>query len=183
MFARKGYIEAAISDVAEEADVAVTAVYYHFSGKDDLFDAAMRRVLNAITRVVEDARPSGEQTGPEGLRRVIDAVWDWIDIHPHSASLAHSHLPGATRQMTQIRQDFTERHVRRAFDYLGSDGTPRQRGGAARAGAANLAMHTLVDLLISVHAMRMEEGPLSSLPPESVRREVHRIAEALLIPA
>lgn len=181
VFARKGYIDAAISDVADEADVAVTAVYYHFSGKDDLFAAAMRRVLNAISRVVESVRPGGTSSA-EGLRDVIDAVWDWIDEHQHSATLAHSHLPGATRQMTQIRQDFTERHVQRAFDYLGP-GATRQRNTAARAGAANLAMHTLVDTLISVHAMRLEGGPLHGLPSEAVRREVHRIAEALVIPA
>ena len=34
LFARKGFVDAVISEVAEEAGVAVTAIYYHFSGKE-----------------------------------------------------------------------------------------------------------------------------------------------------
>ena len=67
VFAEKGYTEAAISDIAEEADVAVTAVYYHFSGKEDLFAAAMRSALDSISTVVEEARPTGTSTGSDGV--------------------------------------------------------------------------------------------------------------------
>ncbi len=49
-FARKGFVDASISDVAEEADVVVTAVYYHFSGKEELFSAAVDQVFRSITR-------------------------------------------------------------------------------------------------------------------------------------
>ena len=34
LFARKGFVDASIGDVAEEAEVAVTAVNYHSSGKE-----------------------------------------------------------------------------------------------------------------------------------------------------
>ena len=51
-FARKGFVDASISDVAEEADVVVTAVYYHFSGKEELFSAAVNRVFESISDVV-----------------------------------------------------------------------------------------------------------------------------------
>ncbi|MEZ5217145.1 MAG: TetR family transcriptional regulator [Ilumatobacteraceae bacterium] len=47
VFAERGFVDTALTDVAEAADVAVTAVYYHFSGKDELFGAAMRHVLEA----------------------------------------------------------------------------------------------------------------------------------------
>jgi AcrR family transcriptional regulator len=43
-FARKGFVEASMADVAEEAGVAVTAVYYHFAGKEELYSAAVSRV-------------------------------------------------------------------------------------------------------------------------------------------
>ena len=42
VFARQGYADASIQEVAAEAGVAPTAVYYHFSGKEDLFDVALR---------------------------------------------------------------------------------------------------------------------------------------------
>jgi AcrR family transcriptional regulator len=157
-------------------------VYYHFSGKDDLFAAAMRSVLDAISGVVVAARPSNGMSDGDGLRATIDAVWDWVDANPQQATLVHIQLPGATRQMTAIRQDFQELHVRRAFDYIAEPGPSRQRPPAATLGAATLTMRTLVDALMAVHAMRLEDGPLSTASPTAVRNEVHRIANALLMP-
>ena len=55
LFARKGFVDAAISDVADEADVVVTAVYYHFAGKEELFSAAVHRVFESISAVVRAA--------------------------------------------------------------------------------------------------------------------------------
>ena len=50
LFARKGFVDASIADVAEEADVAVTAVYYHFASKDDL----VLEVLSIGTALAHD---------------------------------------------------------------------------------------------------------------------------------
>lgn len=184
VFAEKGYTEAAISDIAEAADVAVTAVYYHFSGKDDLFAAAMRSALDSISDVVEQARPSngsGTVSGADGLRAAIDAVWTWIDEHPHGAALVHIHLPGATPQLSSIRLDFLERHERRATDYLGgADGD--RRPAAVRTAAGTLTMRALTDALMAVHAMRLADGPLSQLAPSALRAEVHRLAGRMLLP-
>lgn len=182
VFAANGYADSAISDVAEEADVAVTAVYYHFAGKDDLFAAAMRRALASISTVVTDARPStGMLADSEGLRLAIDAVWDWVDQNPHHAALVHIQLPGATRQMSAIRDEFQDLHVSRAFDYIEDPATPRHRRPTARLGAAMLTMRTLVDALMAVHAMRLADGPLSTASPDAVRSEVHRIARQMLL--
>ena len=32
VFGQRGFVDTSISDIAEAADVAVTAVYYHFAG-------------------------------------------------------------------------------------------------------------------------------------------------------
>lgn len=181
MFARKGFADAAISDVAEAAEVAVTAVYYHFAGKEDLFAATMRTALNAISAVVVAARPSDGQSDSDGLRDAIDAVWDWIDENPNQAALVHIQLPGATPQISAIRHEFQDLHVRRAFDYIDEPSSGRQRVASAKFGAATLTMRTLVDALMAVHAMRMEDGPLSTAKPNALRNEVHRIARVLLM--
>ena len=52
VFSSQGFSDANIHDIAQEAGVAPTAVYYHFHGKPDLFEAALRRVLGSITSVV-----------------------------------------------------------------------------------------------------------------------------------
>jgi len=189
LFARKGFVDAAISDVAEEADVVVTAVYYHFSGKEELFTAAVHRVFDSISAVVSEVRAgSGADEGSavadtavgddEMLDRVIDAVWGWIDTHPDEATLVHLQLPGATRQISTLRQEFEDLHVRRAFGYLGP--AKASRTSAARRAAENLAVRTLVDVLISVHTMRLADGPLSGEPGGQLRAALHGLAHRLV---
>ena len=178
LFARKGFVDASISDVADEADVVVTAVYYHFSGKEELFGAAVDRVFTSITDVVAAARGDDQPADSQSLDTVIDAVWHWIDNHPDEATLFYLQLPGATRQIITLRQDFEEIHVQRAFGYLPANG--RARPSAARRAVETLTARTLVDLLISVQTMRLADGPLSAEPSERLRKAVHTVAKRLV---
>jgi AcrR family transcriptional regulator len=178
LFARKGFVDAAISDVAEEADVVVTAVYYHFSGKEDLYSTAIQRAFDSISEVVTAARPDDATADPAALITVIDAVWDWIDTHPDEATLLYLQLPGSTLQIARIRQEFEEQHAQRAFGYFPSGDS--RRPSAAKSGAQTLTARTLVDLLISVHTMRLLDGPLSPHDSEQLRAAVHRLAERLI---
>ena len=139
----------------------MTAVYYHFSGKEELFSAAVNRVFELINDVVEEARASAPEGGVATLDAVIDAVWEWVDTHPDEAALVHLQLPGVTRQITTMRQDFDDLHVRRAFGYIGDGDSARARVSPARIAAETLSARTLVDMLISIHSMRMVDGPLS----------------------
>lgn len=179
LFARKGYVDAAISDVAEEADVVVTAVYYHFSGKDELFSAAVHRVFDSISAVVASVRPDELPSDERTLDAVIDAVWDWIDSHPDEATLFYLQLPGATREITGLRQEFEDLHVRRAFGYLGPSDN-RGRTPAARRAIETLSARTLVDLLIAVHTMRFADGPLSTEPDSELRNAVRQLTHRLV---
>jgi AcrR family transcriptional regulator len=177
-FARKGFVDASISDVAEEADVVVTAVYYHFSGKEELLSAAVHRVFESISDVVARARGDEEPRREASLDDAIDAVWTWIDTHPDEATLLYLQLPGATRQVTTLRQQFEEEHAAQAFGYF--RGSRRGRSSAARRGVETLTARTLVDLLISVHTMRLVDGPLSRDSPDQLRAAVHDLAARLV---
>ena len=75
VFSSQGFGDAKIHDIAHEAGVAPTAVYYHFDGKPDLFEAALRHVLGSITSVVIGdpvRRGTGKPRGAGGrdLRRL-----------------------------------------------------------------------------------------------------------------
>lgn len=177
LFARKGFVDASIADVAEEAAVVVTAVYYHFSGKEELYSTAVHHVFDSISAVVAAARPDASDDDT-GLDAVIDAVWDWIDDHPDEATLLYLQLPGATRQIVTLRQEFEEQHVQRAFGYFGPSRTGRL--AAAQRARQTLTARTLVDLLISVHTMRMADGPLSEYDPRQLRSAVHVLANRLV---
>ena len=82
VFAEQGFADTSIQAVATEAGVAPTAVYYHFPGKEELFEAALRRVLEAINEVVVNARADDEPGDPEILGHVISAVWHWLEANP-----------------------------------------------------------------------------------------------------
>ena len=179
LFARKGFVDAAISDVAEEADVVVTAVYYHFSGKEELYSAAVHRVFDSISAVVSSVRSDDTPGDQATLDAVIDAVWEWIDTHPDEATLFYLQLPGATPQITTLRQEFEELHVQRAFGYIGSTAT-RSRTSAARRARETLSARTLVDMLISVHTMRLADGLLSAEPGDKLRRAVRELTHRLV---
>jgi AcrR family transcriptional regulator len=178
LFARKGYVDAAISDVAEEADVVVTAVYYHFSGKEELYSASVHRVFQSISEVVTAARTEHGDGDAGSLGAVIDAVWGWIDTHPDEATLFYLQLPGATLQIAQLRQEFEEQHAQQAFGYFDDSG--KRRPAAAQRARRTLTARTLVDLLISVHTMRLLDGPLSSYDADQLRAAGHRLAERLI---
>jgi AcrR family transcriptional regulator len=179
LFSRKGFVDASISDVAEEAEVVVTAVYYHFSGKEELYSAAVHRVFDSISAEVAKARGDDVPGDEESLDAVIDAVWEWIDTHPDEATLFYLQLPGATPQITTLRQEFEELHVQRAFGYIGSPPV-RSRPSAARKAIETLSARTLVDLLISVHTMRLADGVLSKEPGDKLRKAVRELSHRLV---
>lgn len=177
-FARKGFVDAGIADVAEDADVVATAVYYHFSGKEELFTAAVQRVFESISEVVSAVRADDEAGDDATLERITDAVWEWIDSHPDEATLIHLQLPGATPQITTLRHEFESRHVQRAFGYLSPPS--RSRASAARRAVETLSLRTLVDLLISVHTMRLADGPLSREHNAKLRKALHTVSGRLI---
>jgi AcrR family transcriptional regulator len=179
LFARKGFVDASISDVAAEADVVVTAVYYHFSGKEELFSTAVHTVFDSISDVVAAARADDSLDATQSLDAVIDAVWEWIDRNPDDAALLYLQLPGATRQIGTLRREFEDLHVQHAFGYFGST-TASARVPAARLAAETLTARTLVDLLIAVHTMRLADGPLSDEPDGELRRAVHDLTHRLV---
>ena len=180
VFSQRGFVDASISDVARAADVAVTAVYYHFAGKEDLYGAAIARVLASVDEVVAAVRADDDlDVDRSTLHQVIDAVWDWVDENPDAATLMHLHTPAATRQAAQLRREFDELHVRRAFAYLGDDA--RDTPSAQRMALATLAMRTLVDVLIAIHPMRMAGGPLSGCSPTALRNAVKALSTRLVL--
>jgi AcrR family transcriptional regulator len=177
VFATHGFVDAAISQVAETAGVAVTAVYYHFASKTDLYEAAIGRVLRTVDDIVAEVRADDAPADDQTLNRTIDAVWEWVDANPGAASLMSLHTPAATRRSAELRHEFDEHHVRRAFAYLSDSHSPTL---AAQSAEAIMAVRVMVDLLISIHAMRVAGGPLSSYPSGELRKVVKLVSSRLL---
>ena len=181
MFSTQGFSDASIHDIAREAGVAPTAVYYHFSGKPELFEAALRRVLGSITGVVIATRGDEEPGSPEGLAAVISAVWRWLDDNPDSCQLLYHHLPGMTTRAVSLQREFEEIHLQRAFDYLPQRPPPATRRSAiSRHAAETLAARTLIGLTVLIHPMRGQDGPLAGRSARRVRGALTDVAQRLL---
>lgn len=182
VFAAKSFSDASIQDVAIEADVVPSAVYYHFTGKDELFELAMRRVLDMVNEVVAGVRAQEDSDADPSLEAVILAVWQWVELHPNESRLLHYHLPGATTEASTLRREFEEVHVQRAFDYLPVDSVPATKREAAIEHASHtLSTRTLIELLMTIHSLRMDEGPLSKHASKSLSRAVVTVGERLLV--
>ena len=181
VFSSQGFSDASIHDIAREAGVAPTAVYYHFSGKPELFEAALRRVLGAITNVVVETRADEEPGSPEALGAVIGAVWSWLDDNPQACELLHHHLPGMTTRAVTLQREFEEIHLRRAFDYLPPGPAPTSRRSAiGRHAAETLAARTLIGLTVLIHPMRSQDGPLAGRADRRLREALVTVCQRLL---
>jgi AcrR family transcriptional regulator len=180
VFARTGFAETSVQDVAEEAGVVPTAVYYHFAGKDELFDVALQSVITELDDVVDRARP--EEDAAAALPQITSAVWDWIESRPDHARVLYSHLPGATKQARLLREQFEERHIERAFVYArqSPSGQRRLRSATAAQAATRLAVRTLISTLIAIHPMRLDGGPLSRRSPRALREALDEVTQRML---
>ncbi|SNT46862.1 TetR/AcrR family transcriptional regulator [Rhodococcoides kyotonense] len=182
VFAAKSFSEASVQDVADEANVVPSAVYYHFSGKDELFELAMRRVMDMVNDVVDQVRSDEGPDDSPSLEAVTVAVWHWVEAHPDESRLMHYHLPGATAATANLRRDFEGVHVQRAFDYLLPSDVPTTKRAAAVAHASHtLAIRTLIELLMTIHALRMDDGPLSRHASKTLSRAVVDVGERIVV--
>lgn len=176
VFGRNGFAETSVQDIADEAQVVPTAVYYHFAGKEELLELAMRRVFDQLNTVVETARPDTEPGDAEGLIRVIDAVWNWVEKNPDEARLYQVQIASANGNIKLLRDEFEQRHIQRAYDYLPESTTRSPRAAKARHASQALAVRTLISTTILVTALRAEGGPLSGMPSRSVQEAVRSLA-------
>jgi len=176
VFARTGFAESSVQDVADEAGVVPPPVYYHFAGKDELFDVTLQAVIAELDEVVERARPEGDRAS-EALPPIIDAVWNWIESRPDHARILYSHLPGATQQARLLRVQFEELHIERAFIYArhGPAGQRRLQSATAAHAATRLAVRTLINTLIAIQPMRLDGGPLSRRSPKALREALGEV--------
>ena len=75
LFAERGYASTSIDDVADAARVTKGAVYHHFKGKTDLFEAVCERVEVDIVAAIAQG-PVGGTDPFEALVRGVDEYLD-----------------------------------------------------------------------------------------------------------
>jgi AcrR family transcriptional regulator len=81
MFARQGYAETSMAEIAHELGTTQAAIYYHFGSKADILEALLVGPLAAYSELAERAA-SGLVTPNELLGKLIDFVADSYTLIP-----------------------------------------------------------------------------------------------------
>lgn len=95
VFGQKGFHNATLKEVAEQAEFSVGALYGFFEGKDDLFVQVLERqgraLLDAMEKTAADATSARAQ-----LHRVADVQLEYFRERPDFYRLFERELGGAT---------------------------------------------------------------------------------------
>src|SRR5216110_1881846 len=84
VFARNGYYNSRVSDIAREAGIASGTIYLYFKTKDDilvrLFRHKMAEFVSALRKQI-----AGEPDAPAKLRRLVRVHFETLQAHPDVA--------------------------------------------------------------------------------------------------
>lgn len=158
VFSRQGYVEATVEGIAKMAGVAPATVYYHFGSKGDLFNRALRLAMNAWSDNLIRVRPDGA-SAVAGLRQVVRAGWDYWKANPAAAALIARYSEGSTVEAVQLRREWEQRHLDRAYDYIDVPPNSRNSRRAREQRAAHaLTMRLMIDCILATQAVAMDNG-------------------------
>ncbi len=81
VFARRGYHQATVEEIAAEAGFSTGAVYSNFDGKEELFLALADRQVEARTAAIEAVASAAEREGDAGVE-AADRVRAFLESDP-----------------------------------------------------------------------------------------------------
>lgn len=85
IFAKKGFIEATVSEIAELADVSPGSIYHHFSTKKNLLSSLLERIWQKLADEMMDL---ADNTELDPLEKIDKMVEDTVDIFAEDPELA-----------------------------------------------------------------------------------------------
>ena len=101
VFARNGYFNSKVADIAREADVADGTVYLYFKSKEEIlhsiFDQNMTEAINAGRLLIEKISDPGEK-----LRRIAMLHLERLGADPDLAVVFQVELRGSTKFMREF---------------------------------------------------------------------------------
>lgn len=110
--AEKGYEATKISDVVKRAAVARKTLYDNFSGKEDVFLAALDATVEEAAGRVEESCAAAEGGWEAAVEEGLEALLGYVAEEPAMAHLwlieARSATPAATERHEQATQRFVE---------------------------------------------------------------------------
>ena len=107
LFGEKGYDAVSVNDIARRAGVGKALIFYHYGSKADLFDVVIERYYRAHTAAFAEALAIGGDFR-EGLRRLIDAYFDFIDGHRLFPRIVQHEVARGGGRLAPIRKNLSQ---------------------------------------------------------------------------
>jgi AcrR family transcriptional regulator len=155
VFAQRGYRDASVDEIAERAGYSKGAIYFHFSGKDDLFFALLEeridRPLRDAIKLLESAPPQ-QDMAVEANRRFVELLRGQrelllLDHEYRSQALRDSRLRARyVRREAKLRSAFA-RALQARLRHLGAPPAenPEQMATGLLSLVVGLAEERLID--------------------------------------
>jgi AcrR family transcriptional regulator len=77
LFARKGFEQTSLREIAERLDITKAALYYHFPSKEELLGDVVEPLVLELEAFLAEA----EQRRAEGVRRLLEDYFDLCQRH------------------------------------------------------------------------------------------------------
>lgn len=168
VFARKGYTDARIREVADEADVAYGLVYHHYGTKDALLrhvlEVHWRAFGEAVEGIVASERPPREQ-----LRCIVDYVFGALGAMPEVVTV----LVREYGRTARLDEALAHPEVLRTLQAIRGIFARAQSAGQLRAGHDAFSLTVLftgsLDAVVTTLAVPMSRDPARERATQRLR--------------
>src|SRR5258708_14310873 len=144
VFARYGFYNSGVSDIAREAGIASGTIYLYFKTKDEilvtLFREKMAGFVSALRKEI-----AGDPEAPAKLRRLVRLHFETLEAHPDMAEVVQIEL----RQGQKFFRGASAHEISAYFDLIGS---VLQEGVEAGVFVADLPLKVATKMLFAAMA-------------------------------
>lgn len=168
VFARKGYFNSKVSDIAGEAGVADGTVYLYFKGKDDILHSIFDRAMDEFIAEGK-AEIDGLAGAEEKLARIAGLHLERLGADRDLAVVFQVELRGSTKFM----QEFSAAGFREYLDIIRSTIAEGQRQGVFRSDVRPIVaakiFYGAIDEMVTNWVLSEKSYPLAPMAREVIK--------------
>ncbi|MCX7823453.1 MAG: TetR family transcriptional regulator [Syntrophobacterales bacterium] len=114
VFAKKGFYQSRVSDIAREAGVADGTIYIYFKNKDDILISIFEEKMRIAISIFQQELAQGENALSK-LRRFVHVHLDLFRQNPELAAVLQVEL----RQSSRFMKEYKKVELKRFLDLIG----------------------------------------------------------------
>lgn len=158
LFARRGFEEVKVADIAQAANVSEMTVYNYFPTKEDLFYAGMQFYEERLIEAVRD-RPRGESALKAFRRRVMEGARNLEEPERADAILRAGKSIGGSASLRAREREIVEAYTRQLALVIGRPDDMEAYAAAAAMMATHRALvaHTRQQVAAGVRGPALAE--------------------------